>query len=105
MMNQLPCEYDVPHNGLEYLEYYSGHNVYHPGNDLNKGSGNSDCGNAVYAPRDGEVVFVNKVVSQGRGFGKFIILKHFNGDHSRYAHCQDVLVNKGDLVNKKQLIT
>lgn len=101
---QLPVDYDVPHNGLKYLEYYSGHNVYHCGWDLNKGSGQDDCGNGVYAPRDGEVIFVNKVASNGHGFGKFIILKHFDGNYSRYAHLKDTAVEKGDVVNKTQLI-
>jgi murein DD-endopeptidase MepM/ murein hydrolase activator NlpD len=39
-----------------------------------------------------------------RGYGNLILVKHTNGWISAYAHCDEVLVHKGDPVYKGQTI-
>lgn len=85
-----PCIYDLPMSGNDWVQFYAPHNVYHPGIDLNKGYGNSDCGNDVLCPKDGVVEFINRVEAQGRGFGLFVIIKHTDGNYTRYAHLNDI---------------
>lgn len=99
-----PCNYDLPLTGNGFCQFYAPHNVYHPGVDLNKGFGDSDCGNEVFAPAEGTVVFMNKKESTGHGFGIFVILKHSDGTYTRYAHLKSIAnpssiaYHKGDLI-------
>ena len=95
-----PVEFDVPHNGLEWLEWYNGHKVFHPGWDLNAGYGNQDKGNPVVCPVDGVVDYVSPqptyLNGQNGGFGWFVILYHAaRGRWSRYAHLDSVTAVKG----------
>jgi len=85
-----PTDYDTPLTGLDWLEYYSKHNVYHPGIDFNKGYGNSDCGQDVVCPKSGFVEYVHNTTWNSGGFGKFVIILHDDGTYSRYAHLQDI---------------
>lgn len=102
MENQmLPCAYDLPMKGLDFLDYYAPHNVYHPGVDLNKGSGDQDCGNPVYSPKEATVEYINSSVFNGRGFGLFVILKHADGNYSRYAHLSKISALKLNQMIKK----
>lgn len=108
-MNQvdkkLPCDYDLPMSGNDYLQFYAPHNVYHPGIDLNKGYGDSDCGNEIRSPRDGVVEFLNEVESKGHGFGLFVIIKYPDGTYSRMAHMKDIIgLVKGSKVSQGQLL-
>jgi len=98
-----PMEFDTPHRGLQWLEYYGQHKVYHPGWDLNRGVGNQDLGDDVFAPVNGEVEYISPEPTRWNyhngGFGRFIILYHSAyGVWTRYAHLQKVLVKKGDKV-------
>ena len=102
-------KFDVPHRGLKWLEYYSGHNVYHPGWDLNRGMGNDDHGDNVFCPVDGEVEYVSPKPSiynrQNGGFGWFVVVYHQGyGVWTRYAHLSKVAVHKGQKVEKGQKI-
>lgn len=55
----------------------------------------------VYATADG-IVELSRLGT--RGYGKFIKLTHAYGFSSMYAHLSEVLVKKGDFVQKGQLI-
>jgi len=98
-----PTEFDLPLSGLDWLEYYPDHRVYHPGVDFNKGYGDQDLGQDIFAPRDG---FVDIVYTgwNHRGFGKFIIIKHADGNYTRYAHLGEVLVTEKTNVKEGDLI-
>jgi murein DD-endopeptidase MepM/ murein hydrolase activator NlpD len=99
-----PCVYDTPLTGLDWLEWYKDHNVYHPGVDFNTGYGNDDLGNDVKAPKSGFVVYCHETVSTSRGFGKFIILQHKDGNYTRYAHLADIQVKEGQEIVKGKVI-
>jgi hypothetical protein len=91
-MAKAPCKYDVPHRGLKWLQYYSAHNVYHPGWDLNSGVGNQDLGEEVVAPFSGVVHYIAPLGKRNGGFGNFIILEHPQlGKWSRFAHLDKVM--------------
>ena len=95
-----PIQFDTPHAGLEWLEYYGKHDVYHPGFDLNIGSGNADLGHPIKCPVSAEVEYVSpepsKLNSQNGGFGWFVVLYHpAYGVWTRYAHMNKVSVATG----------
>ncbi len=54
-----PTKYTLPLLGLDWLEYYNIHDVYHPGVDFGL-AGQTDCGQEVYAPRSGFVEVVHR---------------------------------------------
>lgn len=100
-----PTEFDRPFNGLEFLEFYPKHNVYHPGWDLNKGSGDADLGNMVVSPVAAKVEYVSpeptRMNNQNSGLGWFVVLYHPILDvYSRYAHLNHVYVKQGDSLKK-----
>jgi len=69
-------EYD--HMGWGYLDYakYGTRYCYHPGEDWNgKGAGNSDFGDPIYSPFDGEVVYCYDGTGTNGGWGKLIVIK------------------------------
>lgn len=73
----------------------------HLGDDWNGiGGGNTDLGDPIYSIANGYVSFAENI---GGGWGN-IIIKHFlkNGEsyESLYAHCDSVLVKKGDYILK-----
>lgn len=102
----MPTLCDKPLTGLDWLEYYSNHNVYHPGIDCNHLFGNSDLGNPVRAAKSGFVEFVWNSAWNSGGFGKFVIIQHPDGNYTRYAHLEDIEdkirsgkeVKEGDLI-------
>lgn len=102
----MPTKYSTPLTGLDYLEYYNKHNVYHPGVDFNFGSGNQDCGQEVIAPKSGFVEYVWNSTWNSGGFGKFIILFHADGNFTRYAHLQSIddKIRQGKEVKAGQLL-
>lgn len=62
------------HIGWGWLDWYG--EGYHPGIDLNgPGSGNSDLGNTIYSPVDGEVIFVYSGGGYNSGWGNLISIK------------------------------
>ena len=101
-----PTKYDLPLTGLGWLEYYSNHNVYHPGIDFNKNYGNSDCGQEVFAAKPGFVEFFWDSTWNTGGFGRFIILHHDDGNYTRYAHLQsiDPIIKDGARIKEGDLI-
>ena len=53
-------------------------------------------GTPIYAPADGVVVFAGKKP----GFGNFIMIAHGYGIVTRYGHCNEILVNLGQRIDR-----
>lgn len=72
-----------------------GASTFHGGVDLaaNKGT-------PIYASASGTVTHSGS----GTGYGLYIKINHGNGVETRYAHCSELLVDKGDTVKAGQLI-
>ncbi|MGB0523726.1 MAG: peptidoglycan DD-metalloendopeptidase family protein [Flammeovirgaceae bacterium] len=103
-------------NGKVYTGWYKAvkfPQVYalgiHPGEDWNgNGGGDTDLGQPVYSPAIGKVIFAQTCASP---WGKVIVIEHRfleNGKvrkvYSQYAHLQEMLVKKGDIVKRRQQI-
>ncbi|MEE8151291.1 MAG: M23 family metallopeptidase [Nitrosomonadaceae bacterium] len=104
-----PVEFDVPHRGLEWLQWYDEHKVHHPGWDLNKGIGNQDFGNPILCPVNAEVEYVapepTRWNNYNGGLGKFIVLYHpSEGVWTRYAHMESYSVQQNQEVKIGQQI-
>lgn len=100
MIAVYPCEFDLPHRGLKFLEWYDKHKVFHPAVDLNKGIGDADLGNPVVCPVEGEVFYVSPKPTllnrQNGGFGLFVVVYHpVQNLWTRYAHLNSVSVVLG----------
>ncbi len=67
----------------------------HKGLDLSAPQGSS-----IYAAADGEVILAQKSSS----YGNYIIIDHGGGLKTLYAHCSQLLIEKGDSVKKGQVI-
>lgn len=68
---------------------------FHQGLDIANKSGT-----IIRAAGKGTIVFSN----YKSGYGKTIIIEHGNGYKTLYGHCQELLVNEGDSVEKGQAI-
>lgn len=89
--------------GLGYLEYYSGHNVYHPGWDLNFGYGADDFGSPVNCPAEGVVIYVSpkptRLNRHNGGLGWFTVIYHTKlGLYSRWMHLNKVHVTEKQVI-------
>lgn len=78
----------------------------HLGDDWNANTGgNSDLGHPIYAISHG---LVTEVKDYGSGWGNILRIVHQlpNGQmrESLYAHCQEILVEKGDAITKGQKV-
>jgi len=71
--------------------------VHHPGIDIWV-----PIGTPVTAVQDGEVTHAN--ADPSRSGGKYIAIRHASGLMSRYMHLDELLVKKGAVVQKGQLI-
>lgn len=99
--------YDSWYNATKFAEKYS--LGIHTGIDLNgTGGGDTDKGQPVYAISKG-IIEVAK--NFGSPWGNVVIIKHkylenghINYCYSLYAHMEDLLVKKGDLINKRAQI-
>ncbi len=96
-------------SGLGYLEYYAGHNVYHPGFDINHGSGNQDYGSRIYPAAKGVVEYVSpspkRINNYNGGLGLFFVVRHPELNlYTRYMHCSAVNVVPGQEVGKKPVV-
>jgi len=58
-------------------------------------------GTPIKASDDGEVVYAGNEL---RGYGNMLLIKHNSGYLTAYAHADDFLVKKGDLIKKGQVI-
>lgn len=68
---------------------------FHTGIDLETAKGSP-----IFAPSDGIV----KVAGRGRGYGKLVEIDHGFAWSTRYGHLSKILVKKGDIVRKGDLI-
>jgi murein DD-endopeptidase MepM/ murein hydrolase activator NlpD len=73
------------------------------------GSGSHNDGINIAAPRGAPVAAVDggTVAYAGnelRGYGNLVLIKHPNGWITAYAHCEELLVKRGDNVNRGQVI-
>lgn len=100
-----PAKLDLPLTGLDWLEYYGKHNVYHPALDINSGIGDDDLGNNIHCPAHGFVEYVYTSWNH-RGFGNFVIILHDDGNYTRYAHMNDIdnSIKRGVEVMRGQLL-
>ena len=78
----------------------------HLGDDWNgTGGGNTDLGDPIYSIANG---YVRQAKDEGTGWGNVIRIIHQlpNGTYmeSLYAHCQEMKVTQGELVNRGQKI-
>lgn len=81
----------------------------HPGEDWNgSGGGNTDLGQNVYAVANGRVVFAEDC---GRLWGNVVIIEHTFYENfekrkirSLYAHLQEIKVQKGEQIKRRQPI-
>ncbi len=72
----------------------------HLGDDWNgNGGGNSDLGDTIYAVANG---YINSAKDLGGSWGNIIRITHYLSDQSQvesiYAHCNEILVDSGNLV-------
>jgi len=79
----------------------------HLGEDWNKTTGgDSDCGEAVYATADGEIVFASDA---GPGWGNVIVIEHTATDgtklRSLYGHLQEISRSSGTIKRREQIGT
>ncbi|WP_407051354.1 peptidoglycan DD-metalloendopeptidase family protein [Methyloraptor flagellatus] len=58
-------------------------------------------GTSVKAAEDGEVIYAGNEL---KGYGNLVLVRHADGWVSAYAHASDILVNRGDKVNRGQII-
>jgi len=94
-----PTRFSTPLTGLDWLQWYGAHKVYHPGVDFNYGSGWDDFGQDIVAAKKGTIEYIYTGWNH-RGFGNFVIIKHEDGNYSRYAHMDKVRVVQGNKVNE-----
>ncbi len=59
-----------------------------------------DTGDSVYSAFDGVIRITKRV----RGYGNLILVKHFNGIETLYAHLSKILVQPGDTIFSGSLI-
>lgn len=105
-----PTEFD--HYGYAYLTPIKSlwRRGFHTGLDYNKGQGNSDLGQKIYAFGNGEVIYANSWVAPG--WGRIVVIKHSFIDEKgnnrivwgRYAHLNTVNCRVGQVVDDKTQI-
>ena len=60
-------------------------------------------GTTLYAAAAGQVIIARPSGWNG-GYGKYIVISHYNGTQTVYGHLSQVFVNEGDLVYQGQVI-
>lgn len=79
-------------------------NGTHLGEDWNRGSGQTDCGDPIYAISNGTIVYAGYA---GSGWGNVIIVRHVLPDgsqyESQYAHLHEIKKTSGDVVKGQQI--
>lgn len=62
-----------------------------------------NCGTPIFASAEGEVI-ISKSFGWNGGYGKYIVINHFNGTQTLYSHNSLNVVGSGDYVKKGELI-
>lgn len=75
----------------------------HTGADLNNNSPtwDSDNGAPVYAAADGVVSYAE---DRPDSWGRLVVIRHADKEHSRYGHLREIVVRAGQRVSRGQLI-
>ena len=61
------------------------------------------CGSPIYASADGEVI-VSRAQGWNGGYGKYIVVSHYNGTQTLYAHNSSNNVINGQKISKGKII-
>jgi murein DD-endopeptidase MepM/ murein hydrolase activator NlpD len=101
--------FDFPVGKPNAKDYYNaqgfGGKKHHLGDDWNgNAGGNNDLGHPIYAVANG---IVSEALDRKGGWGQIVRIIHIhNGKlyESFYAHCNEMIVKKGDLVKRGQKI-
>ena len=101
--------FDFPVGKPDAKKYYNAQKFgvnKHLGDDWNGiGGGNTDLGDPIYSIANGYVSYAKNIYG---GWGNVIRIIHFtdknNQVESLYAHCDEMLVKKGDYVEKGKKI-
>lgn len=101
--------FDYPVGKPNAKDYYNAQGfagTTHLGDDWNAVTGgNSDLGDPIYAVANGYINFAEDI---GGGWGNVIRIWHRTADskivESLYAHCDTILVTKGEFIEKGQRI-
>lgn len=86
----------VPYNGNITSRYGQRSMGNHKGVDIV-----GPTGSPIYASDDGVVTYAD---FESGGYGNIVKIDHQNGYETYYAHCSEILVKKGDVVKKGDLI-
>ena len=103
-LSSMPAIQPVSNKDLKRLSSYFGHRMdpfykvmkFHEGVDFS-----APVGTEIYATGDGKVV---KVVKSKRAYGNSVTIDHGFGYETFYAHCEKILVKKGQKVKRGQMI-
>jgi len=90
-----PSEYELPHFGAVVSRFGWRRYRYHYGTDLKGTTGDSIC--CVF---DGIV----RIAVRNKTYGNVIIVRHYNGLETFYAHCSKLLVSPNQEVKAGELI-
>ncbi len=60
-------------------------------------------GTTLYAAASGQIIIAKNSGWNG-GYGKYIVISHYNGTQTVYGHLSEVLVNEGEVVSQGQVI-
>jgi murein DD-endopeptidase MepM/ murein hydrolase activator NlpD len=95
-----------PHTGLGFQWPVRGNILvgYGPGASGTQNDGiniGAPSGAPIHAANDGVVAYAGNEL---RGFGNLILVKHADGWTTAYAHCETLLVKRGDRVKRGQEI-
>lgn len=103
-LSSMPAIQPVSNKDLKRLSSYFGYRMdpfykvmkFHEGVDFS-----APVGTEIYATGDGEVI---KVVKSKRSYGNSVTIDHGFGYETFYAHCEKVLVKKGQKIKRGQVI-
>lgn len=84
VIDSLHHNYCIPFDGRVTSHYGIRHGRYHNGTDIDL-----ETGDTVYAAFDGKVRYSD--YNKG-GYGNLVVVRHFNGLETYYAHLSDLLV-------------
>lgn len=90
-------------DGWGFLEWNG--TISHPGEDWNRGAGETDFGDPLFSISSGRVI---SAMNYGKGWGNIVLIEHElpNGEKiwSQYAHLSEINVTEGKNVNRGDLI-
>lgn len=84
VLDSLHANYAIPFEGLMTSRYGYRHGRRHNGVDIDL-----ETGDTIYAAFDGKIRYAKY---HDHGFGNLIVIRHYNGLETYYAHCSKLLV-------------